>query len=176
MLKSLSMEEEKEKLEPKSGKSTTMYIVGGVIILLVLGVGGYLMNKGSEAKNSPEEITETVKPQPQNPESMKGQQFSTTNFYTNAVIIAPGPLSVEAKAVTTGWDIKSRSLADGTTQVDLIPTGSEATEGDTAHSFNLKTGDKLYFVDLNPGDDRGGADNNKNDDIGIVVDANGIIQ
>lgn len=171
------MEEKTETPELIPNKSSkTLYIILGIVLLIVLGGVGYLMNKGSESKNSPEEVVETAPPKPAGPTSLKGQKFSDTNLFSNAVLIAPGALSEEAKAVTTGWQVKSRSLADGTTQVDLIPVGSEATEGDTAHSFNLKTGDQLYFVDLNPGDDKPGADNNKSDDMGILVDANGIIQ
>lgn len=162
--------------------SSGIYIILGIIFLVILAGAGYFvakdssMTKGSESKNSPEEVVETARPQASGPASLKGQKFTDTNLFANAVLIAPGVPSEAAKAVASGWQIKSRSLSDGSTQVDLIPMGSEATEGDTAHTFNLKDGDKLYFADLNPNDDGSGADNNKNDDMGIVVGADGIVK
>jgi hypothetical protein len=162
--------------EAQPGKSPAPYLIGGVLILLIVVGVGYFMNKKSEASTSFEETREAPQKQVAGASTVNGQKFSDSQYAGSAVQIAPGALSPEAQAVTTGWQIKSRSLADGSTQVNLIPTGSETTEGDSSHTFNLKSGDKLYFVDLTPGDDRGGSDGNKNDDIGIVVNSDGIIQ
>lgn len=152
-------------------------IAVGIVILIAVLAGGYLMTKVSESKNTTEETSEAPAPKVAGASaSLNGQKFSDTNLAADAVLIAPGALSAQAQAATSGWQVKSRSLSDGSTQVDLIPVGSEATEGDSKHTFNLKTGDKLYFVDLNPGDDSSAHDANTNDDVGILVDANGIVQ
>jgi hypothetical protein len=107
---------------------------------------------------------------------MKGQTFSDTSLYSQAVQIYPGPILESAKAIMSGWNLKISKLPDGSVQADLIPVGSEAAEGDSMHSFVVKPGYKLYFVDLNPSDDKPGMDENTHDDLGILVDGNGIIQ
>lgn len=173
-----NIQKSKEQLEPLSKKTPlATYFVFGAVLLVVIAGGVYFMVKSGENKSTSEETSEAPVPRVAGAETgLKGQKFSGTNLANDAVLIAPGALSAEAQAVTSGWQVKSRSLSDGTGQVDLIPVGSEATEGDSAHTFNLKAGDKLYFVDLNPGDDSSAADNNKNDDVGILVDADGIIR
>ncbi len=174
------MDEKEEKIETsesiKSNKSSVGYIAGVVILLLAVGAGAYFLNKSSESQKTPEETGEVATQKPAGPPSLKGQKLSDTQFANSAVLIYPGTISESAKAVMNGWNLKTISNSDGSITASLIPTGSEVTEGDSRHTFTLKSGDKLYFVDLNPGDDGTGADNNKNDDMGIVVDANGIIQ
>lgn len=169
-------QEKVEVQNPVKKNNSGVYIILGIVFLVILAGAGYFMTKGSENKNSPEETIETARPQASGPASLKGQKFTDTNLFANAVLIAPGVPSEAAKAVASGWQIKSRSLSDGTAQVDLIPVGSEATEGDTAHTFNLKDGDQLYFVDINPNDDNSSSDVNKNDDMGILVGADGIVK
>ena len=172
-------EEKKQETSEQVKKSSSGLYILIIVLLIVLGGVGYMVYKGSKVINSvPEEVAETAAPAPKGPPSLKGQTFANTDFYSNAVLVYPGTLSKEAKAVSTGWQVKSKTLPDGTTQVDLIPVGSEATEGDTAHTFNLAKGDKLYFVDLNPKDDNNteNADNNKNDDMGIIVGPDVIVK
>lgn len=174
------MEEKEEKIEnsdpPKTKSASMVYIVAAVVLLLAVGGGLYFMNKTSEKSATPEEVREVPSGAPTGRGSLSGQKFADTQLAQSAVLIYPGAMSAEAKAATSGWQLKTTQNTDGTTQASLVPVGSEATEGDSAHTFTLKTGDKLYFVDLNPSDDSPNMDNNKNDDIGIVVDANGIIQ
>lgn len=169
------MEEEQDKISG-SGKSSVGYVAAIIILLLAVGVGAYFLNKSSESKNIPEEGREIAVKKAPSPPSLKGQKFSDTQFADSAVQIYPGAISASAKAMMSGWNLKTTANSDGTVTASLIPVGSEVTEGDSAHTFTLKSGDKLYFVDLNPGDDGMGADNNKNDDMGIVVDSNEIIQ
>lgn len=161
--------------DTRKTSDAAVYVVLGVILLVVIGAGVYFMNKTSEANNTPEERSETTPSQVSKP-SLKGQKLSDTNFAGNAVQIYPGNISREAMAAMSGWDLKTVKQSDGTIKASLVPTGSEAGEGDSAHTFTLNSGDKLYFVDINPGDDQPGQDNIKSDDMGIVVDANGIIQ
>jgi len=175
------MEEVKEEKKVVTSKSSNMVIyIVFVIILLVVAGGAYLYGRGSvkpvvlSAKTSDQAGFQG--PPPSGPPSMKGQKFSDTSLYTQAVQIYPGPISESAKAILTGWNLKTTNLSDGSAQADLIPVGSEATEGDTMHSFVVKPGYKLYFVDLNPSDDKPGMDENTHDDLGILVDGSGIVQ
>lgn len=158
-------------------KSSMFYIISAVLLLLVVGGGIYLMNKGAETKSSPEEVNESIPTQKPTPPSLKGQKLSDSQFADSAHQIYPGKISEAAKAAMSGWDLKTIKNSDGTITASLIPAGSEVAEGDSAHTYTLQPTDKLYFVDLNPGDDNPGAeDANTRDDLGIVVDANGIIQ
>lgn len=169
---------QEETSEPVKKSSSGLYLLI-VVLIIVLGGVGYMVYKGSKVVAPvAEETTQTAAPAPKGPPNLKGQTFADTDMFSNAVLVYPGALTKEAQAVTTGWQVKSKTLPDGTTQVDLIPVGSEATEGDTAHTFNLAKGDKLYFVDLNPNDDDNTAssDKNKNDDMGIVVGSDGIVK
>lgn len=169
------MEKENEEVTTSTASNKTAYVVFVIAILLV-GGGVFWAAKNLNKPSVPEQVLGQATERPKGPPSLKGQKFSDTNLADSAELIYPGTISESAKAVMSGWDLKTKVLPDGTTQVDLVPVGSEATEGDTSHSFVLKTGDKLYFVDLNPGDDSSTEDANTHDDMGIVVDANGVIQ
>lgn len=170
------MDETKEE-SPKISKTSNpaVYVIFATVLLAGIG-GAYWYGKHSVKPQTVTEQPGTQGVTRTGPPSLKGQKFSDTNLYANAFLIAPGTPSEAARAAMSGWQLSSRSLSDGSTQVDLIPVGSEATEGDTAHTFNLKTGDQLYFADINPNDDNSGADINKNDDMGIIVGADGIVK
>lgn len=173
-----------ENGESKTSKSTntTLYLVFGIILLIVAGGSYYLGRKAGEAKelyalnNMPRPSISPVGRGPQGPPNFKGQKLSDTNFSQNAVLIYPGISSEALSKALVNWKLTTTQNTDGTTTASLIPVGSESVEGDGSHTFTLKSGDKLYFVDLNPNDDQTGQDNNSRDDMGIVVDANGIIQ
>jgi hypothetical protein len=175
------MEEVKEEKKEVTTKSSNMaiYFVFVIVLLIVAG-GAYMYGKHSvkpvvlSAKTSGQ--ADFQSPPPSGLPNMKGQKFSDTSLYDQAVQIYPGTISESAKAILTGWNLKTTNLPNGSVQADLIPVGSEATEGDTMHSFTVKPGYKLYFVDLNPSDDKPGMDVNTHDDLGILVDGNGIIQ
>lgn len=167
-------------MEVEKTKNTSLVYFIVVIILLVVAVGGiYFASKKFEGASieenaeSPASLTKVVVHAP----SLKGQKLSDTRFAANAVQIYPGIISESAKSTMSGWDLKTVSNSDGTITASLVPTGSEITEGDSSHTYTLHSGDKLYFVDMNPGDDvANSTDNNKNDDMGIVVNSDGLIQ
>ncbi len=105
---------------------------------------------------------------------MKGQKFADTPLFSKAYLIFPtnGSLSSDAQKATTGWDIKTTLNADGSTQVDLIPKEAE----DVKQSFTVKSGYKLYFIEMTLVDDQTGVDENRGDDIGVLVNQDGIVQ
>ena len=165
-----------DEIKEQKPSNTNLYIVF-VLILIVVGGGAYWYGKHSVKPGTPTQFQMNGQGQrPGGPPNMKGHKLSDTNFANQAVQIYPGDLSDSAKSTMSGWDLKTSSLQDGSTQVSLIPTGSEAVEGDSAHTFDVKSGDKLYFVDINPNDDNSKEDGSARDDIGILTDSNGIIQ
>lgn len=156
--------------------SSIVYIVSAILLIIVVAGGIYFMNKSESKVSASQTQNSPASPRPQRP-SLKGQKLSDTKFADSAYQIYPGTVSEAAKAVMSGWDLKTTKNADGTVTAVLVPIGSEVTEGDTSHTYTLQSTDKLYFADINPGDDAPGAtDSNKNDDMGIVVDSAGIIQ
>jgi len=173
------MDEENKKEESSKISNASTYFVFLIILVLAAGGAFYFGRKSGEAKMIAfyqAQPKPSGMARPSGPPSMKGQKFSDLPMASNAGQIYPGVISESTKAAMSGWNIKTSALSDGSTQVSLIPTGSEASEGDTAHTFVVKTGEKLYFVDLNPNDDGPTEDANSHDDLGILVDANGIVQ
>lgn len=152
-----------------------VYIVSAILLIIVVSGGIYFMNKSESKVSASQTQNIPPSPRPQRP-SLKGQKLSDTKFADSAYQIYPGTVSEAAKAAMSGWDLKIIKNADGTITATLVPTGTEVTEGDTSHTYTLQPTDKLYFADINPGDDQPGMDNNKNDDMGIIVDSAGIIQ
>ena len=171
------MDEENKKEESTKSSNAAIYSVFLIVLVLASGAAFYFGRKSGEAKmiafyqSQPKPST-----RPSGPPNFKGQKLSDIPMGAQATLIYPGVVSASAKAIMVNWTLKTANNSDGTVTASLIPEGSEAAEGDTMHTFTLKTGDKLYFVDLNPNDDQPGMDQNTHDDLGIVVDANGIIQ
>lgn len=105
---------------------------------------------------------------------MKGQKFADNPLSSKAYLIFPtnGPLTGDAKTAMTGWNMQTTASADGSTVVTLIPHEAE----DIKQSFTVKPGNKLYFIEMTLVDDTTGVDENRGDDIGVLVDQNGIVQ
>lgn len=157
-------------------------LVPVVIILVVLSIAeGYYIVKERNAKNALSMIVQSqvVKAQPTKRPApmfvMKGRKFADNPLSQKAYLIAPitGELSADAKKALTGWDVKTTDNPDGSLQVDLSPQET----GDVKQQFTLKPGYKLYFIELSPADDSATeGDANRGDDIGVLVDQNGIVQ
>jgi hypothetical protein len=105
---------------------------------------------------------------------MKGQKFSDNPLSQKAYLIFPtiGTVSSDAQTALTGWDMKTTPNSDGSTQVDLIPKEAE----DIKQSFTIRAGFKLYFIEATLVDDKTGVDENRGDDIGVLVSPDGIVQ
>lgn len=105
---------------------------------------------------------------------MKGMKFSDSPLFSKAYLIAPvsGDLSKDAQIATTGWTVNSTANSDGSVSVDLVPKEAE----DVKQSFTVKPGYKLYFIEMTLVDDGTGVDENRGDDIGVLVDPNGMVQ
>lgn len=155
-----------------------MYVVFLVILVLAAGGSFYFGRKTGEAKMMAFYQSQP-KPsgmmRPSGPPNYKGQKLSDVQMLSEATLIYPGVSDADVKKDLINWTLSTTQNSDGTITAKLTPVGSEATEGDNAQTFTLKSGDKLYFDDLNPNDDKPGMDENTHDDLGIQVDANGVI-
>lgn len=105
---------------------------------------------------------------------MKGQKFADNPLFQKAYLIAPvpGQLPDDAQKALTGWTVTNKTNADGTIQVTLTPKDTD----DVEQTFTLKTGYKLYFIEMTLGDEKTGTDANRGDDTGVLVDDKGIVQ
>lgn len=162
------------------------YLLPAVIIVLlvaVAGVGYFAMRERNE-KNAlgaslAMEQQKAMKPKtpsgaPKFLPLMKGAKFSDNPISSKAYLIAPvaGALSKDAQTALTGWTVTSTPNSDGTTTVTLTPKEAE----DVQQQFTLKTGYKLYFIEMNLADDATGVDENRGDDMGVLVDDKGMVQ
>ncbi len=101
-----------------------------------------------------------------------GENFSSTPAYSHAYQIFPGQLTSQAQQAINGFDMKTSDLADGSTKITL--TSKDQT--DQSQSYTVKSGQKLYFVEMVLRDDANtGHDINLHDDYGVIVDGNGMV-
>jgi|GEM_PF-3598111 len=123
------------------------------------------------ATNSPSGPPAGMKP-PAFPK--KGDKLSDLPVAKTAYQVAPGDMLADTKTATAGWSIVQNKQSDGSLIVDFIP--KEAN--DQRQQYTVKTGETLYFVELNSVDDSPGQndDINLRDDYGIITNADGIIQ
>lgn len=174
------VKEEKKETTSKSSNST-LYLVSVVIVLIVAGGAFYFGRKSGEAKmvafyQSQPKPSGVGIPRPSGPPSFKGQKLSDVQMLSGATLIYPGVSDTDVNRTLINWTLSTTKNPDGTVTAKLTPVGLEAAEGDATETFTLKPGDKLYFDDLNPNDDQPGMDVNTHDDLGILVDSNGVIQ
>lgn len=148
-----------------------------IIVLLLIAViaeGYFLMMKklptavaGAQTQSSPRPTGRPPKP------VAKGDKLAGSAMEQFAFPVFPS-VTDDAKKVTTGFDIKTKKLADGSTEVDFMPKDSD----DQFQSYVVKPGNSLYFIEMTPVDDKSDSDRDLNyrDDYGIIVDKDGIVQ
>ncbi|MDE2026075.1 MAG: hypothetical protein KGJ07_06270, partial [Patescibacteria group bacterium] len=126
----------------------------GVLFVACL-VEGYWINKERSEKIALAVLTvtnaqkqEAARPKPTF--LTKGQKFADSPLYSKAFLIAPvtGNVSAAAQKALNGWTVTSKENTDGTTTVSLTPKDAD----DVSQTYTLKTGYKLYFIELNPSD------------------------
>ncbi len=158
-------------------------LIGICIILVLACLGeGYLINRERNEKIalSVALVKQQQSMQPKTPTGtrptplLKGQKFADNPISSKAYLIAPttSTLSADAQKALTGWTVTKKANADGTTQVTLIPKEAE----DVEQTFTLHEGYKLYFIEMNLSDDATGVDENRGDDMGVLVNDKGIVQ
>jgi hypothetical protein len=85
-------------------------------------------------------------------------------------LISGATLDAAAVNVTSDFDIKKTVNSDGTTTIVLSSTNPEYS----TQTYTLQSGEQLYFIERNLGDDSN-IDANLGDDMAIKVDAQGYI-
>ena len=147
-----------------------------ILILLCVAEGGYIflhskqqtVRRSMTARKIYPTSTAAKRPAFLTP----GTKFADNPLFAKAYKIFPGDLSDNAKQALNGWDLKQTAMSDGSTQVSLIPHEAE----DIQQTFIVKPGYSLYFIEMTLVDDKTGKDMNRGDDMGVLVDQNGVIQ
>jgi hypothetical protein len=138
--------------------------IGIIALIFVVVVVGYMIFKSMYS------------PKPSASAQSQGQGTKLTDLpdYKFAYKVYPGDLTSDAKTALTGWNINPTINSDGSTTVTLTPNNAS----DQVKTYTVKSGDSLYFVEKSRGDDSQdtNTDANLQDDYGIIVNANGIVQ
>ncbi len=154
-------------------------ILIAVLVLVVVVESGYILMKHSHPQMAPQTTMKPASGQPTPPMGKpmmvsKGAKLVGSPIEKYAFQVFPGPLSADAISATVGFSVKTTTLADGSTQVDLVPKDSD----DQYQRYVVKKGETLYFIEMTKGDDNADSDRDMNyrDDYGIITDTNGVIQ
>lgn len=151
-----------------------------VLVIVVVAETSYVLMKRESLKSMSggDEVKVSVMPNKppggRLPLPTKGTNLMQSPLGQYAYQIAPGELSAVAKSVMTGFAIDTTTQADGSLLVKLTPKDSD----DQNQQYTVKPGEKLYFIEQTPVDDKADKDQDLNlrDDYGVIVNAQGIIQ
>jgi hypothetical protein len=151
-------------------------VIIAVLAIAVLVEGYGLMMKKSAPVTLGATTQTQLTPRPSGRPPMplkKGDTLAGSVIEKFAYEIVP-TMTDDAKKALTGFEVNTKSLADGSTQADLTPKDSD----DQFQSYVVKPGNKLYFIEMTPADDKPDTDRDSNyrDDYGIITDASGIVQ
>ena len=150
----------------KIKKSVLWVVASAVVVAIIVAV----LTLGH---NSPNSTNSAYSPSSSPASSPSGQLFSSSPYSQVAYQIFPGSLSSIAQEVMAGINLKSSQNPDGTTTVTLSPTNPSFP----GLAYNVSSGDKVYLVETNMGEDNPSAnyDGVYADDGAIVVNSAGYI-
>ncbi len=101
-------------------------------------------------------------------------KFADQPYAQNAYLIDPASLhnmDAATKAALAGFMVTAQTEATDTTIVNFTSENTEYHD----QSYTLHSGEKLYFIEKNLGDDQNGTEKFLRDDTAVVVDQNGNI-
>jgi hypothetical protein len=144
-----------------------------LLVLLVLGGGVYFYRKAYPISTSNSATSSNSSPiAVTSPVSTGKTLFSDSPDAATSAVIFPGSLSDQAKTFVENFTMSTEIQSDGSTTVSLMPKN---TSDEKPQTYNVKNGQKLYFIEKFPGDDAADKDSNIKDDYGVIVDADGFI-
>ena len=149
-----------------------------VLALVVVVETGYILKTKLSSDEKTESLVarrELASPRPTPVILKKGDKLADSPLAKSAFEVYPAmDTSDAAKAALVSWTVTTAKNTDGTASVTMTPKNP----ADPASTYKVKTGEKLYFVEMSAGDDHADSDTDLNlrDDFGIVVDGSGIVQ
>lgn len=145
-----------------------------VVVGLIVGVAFFKFKSGvkeevAESKTGTQEVRKSPPKPP-----VAGDKLADSSVAKFAFKVSPGELTQEAKIALIGFAITSKSNPDGSMEVVLTPNKSD----DEKHVYTVPAGNSLYFVEMSSGDDDEASnyDARLQDDYGLIVNADGIVQ
>jgi len=156
-----------------------------VLIIIILGVWIYRVNNnssgmsssnstgntGASSLNSNNPVVPTTPAQTSPAGGQSGQLFSASPYAQNSYLISVSTYDANTKKALSGFSVVKKVLTDGGTQYTLNAVNPEYQ----TQTYDVKPGEKLYFVEQNLSDDNGSTDVFPGDDHAVLVDANGYI-
>lgn len=152
-----------------------------VLLVVLVAVEGVFLLK-QKPKPAVEGAMTAVSPTPRPsgapagrpPLLTRGMKLTGSPMEKFAFKIAPGAIPDASQKMLTGFTVTSKTLTDGSIQVDLVPKDTD----DQFQSYTLKKGNSLYFIEMTQTDDVPDSDRDQNyrDDYGIIVDGAGVVQ
>jgi LysM repeat protein len=152
-------------------KSNTLWIIAGIVVLVALIAGGIAVfsPNGHTIQNvNPGNTNAPMKPAPSS--SIVGTMLADSPYANYAYLISSNSLSADAQKALTGFKLTKSSNADGSTTYTLTAINPEYK----TQTYTVQSGQKLYFIERNLGDDAG-EERFLGDDMALVVDAQGKI-
>ena len=117
----------------------------------------------------------TVSPSTNSPatpaQNQAGPKITDPQYTNKAYLISGDSLDATAQTATSGFNISKIVNSDGTTTFTLTSTNPEYQD----QSYTLQPGQKLYFIEMNLGDDYNNNEGNLGDDRAVITDADGNI-
>lgn len=140
-----------------------IFFTSAIIALLAAGCGGNSPSGPNSSSGSTASSSAAT---------ASGTKLSDEPYANSAYEIDPNNMSAAAKQATQGFNISSQTLANGDTKITLAANGNPEYH---TQAYELKSGQKLYFIEQNPGDDQPDHDAFAGDDTAVVVDQNGYV-
>jgi hypothetical protein len=144
-------------------KNSTVIIVLVLVVVVILVLLISSLSKQNNLNNN------SVNPTGQNTNTPV--LFSDSPLSQNAYLISIPTFDANTKIALSGFNVTKSTLADGSMQIVLNSTNPDYQ----TQTYTVKSGEKLYFIEANLGDDGNNNDGNVGDDTAVLVDANGFI-
>jgi nitrogen fixation-related uncharacterized protein len=149
-------------------KKTYVYLLIGAAIVAI-AITTYFFSIGSgPSRFSQNNQTSDQSPVQNNNSPVK---FSDSQYANSAYLISIDSYDSRTQQALSGFDVNKTTLADGTLHVVLTAKSAEYQ----TQTYDVKPGQKLYFIEKSLGDDSSGSDRFLGDDHSILVDASGYI-
>ncbi len=142
-------------------------VIGGVVYWTSYMGSSSIVPLGSSAASSSLDGTVAGASSTKN----TGQLFAGSPYAANAYLISSGTWSANTKKALSGFNVQTSTNPDGSMQFTLNATNPEYQ----TQTYTVQSGEQLYFIESNLGDDSGNEDNFPGDDKAVLVDQNGYI-
>ncbi len=150
-------------------KSNTSALVIIIVVILVIIVGIYFAMRKS---NPPVTSDIPVDQNQTTPPPATQELFTNSPLAQYSYLISDPTMDANAKKATIGYTFTRTTLTDGSIQIVVKKPKASDFQPET---YIVQPGEKLYFIERQPGDDVVDTDSNLGDDQVVLVDVNGYI-